>query len=400
MNVAIRCLAFLLLSLGVLNYTWSCTIFCSTNDHKSVWVGNNEDFYFFDFTTQITVVSKTDSAQSFFFFHYGDFFPQGGVNESGLFFDGNAVESSEIVDFENKKAFPDEIFKVSTRVMQGCKTVVEAIEIFDTYQIPWIRNAQLHFVDKLGNKGIVTADSSWISGEKSQVSTNYNLSHDDDDYKKCWRYPLAQSMLSQSRPGFELFSAICDSTSQQKDAYTIYSNVHNLTTGEIRMYYGLDYNNPYTTTFDELLALGDTTFMIRNLFSKSPLVKAYEDSRSQGFDVGMDAINSIANSSEKEEKLRLLIVGLLFEYDKVGGEIAFTENNELVRQVIETTMDADILSVLAGQKISKPNRELLDIRLREMNASEEPHSTVYLLAGVGIFIVLLLAIWVWFRKYE
>gem|GEM_PF-6529754 len=40
---------------------------------------------------------------------------------------------------------------------------------------------------------------------------------------------------------------------------TIYSNIQNLSTSEIWLYYGLDYKKPCKTSTNELLALGDTS---------------------------------------------------------------------------------------------------------------------------------------------
>src|SRR5690606_35003115 len=123
-----------------------------------------------------------------------------------------------------KSSFPGEATELMLNMLRHCKTVPEALLLFDKYYVPELRNGQIHVADKEGNMGIITIDRSWLATERFQVSTNFNLSHQDEDYKKCWRYPIAYSMLSVDDPSLELMTAVCDSTSQRKGASTIYSN--------------------------------------------------------------------------------------------------------------------------------------------------------------------------------
>ena len=373
--------------------TWSCTIFCAKDEHGHVWVGNNEDFDFFDFNTHITISSGSDSTQSFFYFHYNNPFPQGGVNESGLFYDGNAVETSEIKDADKKEPFPGEIHEILIHILGRCKSVPEVIELFDKYKVPWMQNAQLHFADKLGNKGIITADSTWLTTGSFQVSTNYNLAHDDDDYKRCWRYPIANSMLKDSNPGFELFTNICDSTSQRKGASTIYSNVHNLTTGELWLYYGWDYENPYKTSFNEMIALGDTTFLIREWFKNQHAVKAYNSINEESFSTGLEILNTITDSLQREEKMKILALGALFRLDEYTGRTLFTENNELVQDFIQASSNTEVLSLIAHQKISTTNRRLVEKKLGMIKKSGWDDVLWYGIIIGGIIMILLIVAW-------
>jgi hypothetical protein len=154
--------------------------------------------------------------------------------------------------------------------------------------------------------GIITADSAWLSTGNFQVSTNYNLADNDDDYKRCWRYPIAHSMLSSAEPGFELLTKLCDSTSQRKGVSTIYSNVHNLSTGEMWLYYTWDYETPDKTTFDDMLALGDTLILFRDLFAHQTVAQAYNAFAKNGFGAGLTVLNTINDPAVREEKLKLL----------------------------------------------------------------------------------------------
>lgn len=365
---------------------WACTIFCAKDNLGHMWAGNNEDFYYFDFSTWINVAPKTDSTLSYLYFGYGSTnFPQGGINEAGLFYDGNAIEATEIMDANKKIPFPKKREHSILFFLGHCKTVPEVIELFGKYKIPWMINAQLNLADKEGNMGIITADSAWLTKGNIQVSTNYNLSHNDDDYKKCWRYPVAHSMLSNSDPSFELLTRICDSTSQRNGASTIYSNVHNLTTGEIWLYYGWDYKNPYKTTFGNLIAMGDTVIMFRDLFAHQTVSQAYKAFSKEGFNAGLEILNSINDPLLREQKLKLLSLNALFEFDAFleSGKITITKDDDLIHQIIKASNNEEILSIVAKQNVSKKNKEFAELKLNVFQKSGIRHSLILWLIFVG-----------------
>lgn len=373
---------------------FSCTIFSAMDKHGRMWAGNNEDFYWFDFSTQIRIVPKTDSTLSFIYFNYNNLdFPQGGVNEAGLFYDANMVEASDIEDGNRKTNFPGETTELMLNMLRHCRSVPEVMILFDKYYVPELRTGQIHLADKEGNMGIITIDSSWLTSGHYQISTNYNLSHHDDDYKKCWRYPIAYSMLSAADPTLELMTGICDSTSQHKGASTIYSNVHNLTSGEMWFYYGWDYQNPYKTTFEEMITLGDTTIMMRELFADQLVVKAYNAFAAGGFDAGLAILNSIEDAGVREEKLKLFSQGVLFDFDSFikSEKISVTKNEQLVRQVIEASNNEDILWIVANQNISNANKKLAEDKLRAIQNSGMSFGLIsgVALGGSGLVLLVL-----------
>jgi penicillin V acylase-like amidase (Ntn superfamily) len=103
------------------------------------------------------------------YFNYNNHnFPQGGVNEAGVFFDANMVEASDIKDADKKIYFPGETNELMLYALGHCKTVPEVLTLFDKYKIPELTNAQIHLADKAGNMGIITADSSWLTSGNFQ----------------------------------------------------------------------------------------------------------------------------------------------------------------------------------------------------------------------------------------
>ena len=336
-----------------------------------MWAGNNEDFFWFEFSTYLRVVPKTDSTLAFIYFDYPfNNFPQGGVNEAGLFYDANAVKASEPKNAKAKVHTSETGRDLLLQMLGKCKSVHDAINLFDEYDM-LIQGAQVHLADRDGNKGIITTDSSWISYEDFQVSTNYDLSQKDDDYKKCWRYPIAYSMLKNSEPDFKLMGQICDSTSQRRGAHTIYSNVHNLTTGEMWVYYGSDYENPYKTSFEELASLGDTTILFRDLFHEQTLVKAYNISRKDGFQSAINFLDTLVDSVEREEKVKLLSLGLLFDIETFMGsrKLKIVSDDHLIEQMIEASNDLSLLNLIRNLNVSEINKRKAIQRIEDIQES-------------------------------
>ena len=175
----------------------------------------------------------------------------------------------------------------------------------------------MHFADKYGNLGIVVADSMWITKSNFQVSTNYNLSHPDKDGVECSRFPVAERILNTHEASLNTFREICDSTSRKTRVSTIYSNIHNLNTGEIWFYYGMDYENSYKTSISELLKNGNSTLLMRELFLNEPLVKVYKTYQSYGADQSLTEIDNYQLPKvRKNEILRLLSHDLvMFNHD-------------------------------------------------------------------------------------
>lgn len=290
----------------------ACTIFSGKDKNGHVWVGNNEDMIFY-FKTRINLVKSTDSTFGYAFFTYDvNNVIQGGVNDAGLFFDFNSVPSSKAKDYDKKKDFPGGYEAMMLHVLKKCKTVQEVLTLFKKYRLTDNRSSQMHLADKFGNLGIIVADSMWITKSNYQVSTNYNLCHSDKDKMTCWRMPIAERILKSKEPGLETFREICDSTSQKVNTSTIYSNIHDLTTGDIWFYYGMDYTKSYKTNINELLKKGTSSFYVYELFTNDPLVAVYKTYQDKGIESGLKKLNEYQLSLErKNEILRLLCSDLI-----------------------------------------------------------------------------------------
>lgn len=292
----------------------ACTIFSGKDKKGQTWAGNNED-NLFSFDVCMNTTAATDTTFGFVFFTNSanpDEYIQGGVNEAGLFYDGNAVPPSVYSDYDKKLDFPGG-HRAMIRYMLGtCKTVQEVMQLFTKYRLPGTESGQLHFADSFGNLGIIVSDSMWISKTDYQVSTNYNLCHPGHDGVTCWRYPIAERMLQANEPGQESFRAICDSTSQKELGCTIYSNIHNLNTGDLWLYYAGDYERPFKTNLNTLLKKGNSTYPLYTLFESTPVVSVYTTYLEKGIAEGMKILNAFSLTGQRKNEIgRILFSGII-----------------------------------------------------------------------------------------
>jgi len=293
----------------------SCTIFSGKDSKGQLWAGNNED-WLFTFKSYVNIVPASDNSFGYFYFTYNhpNLDQQGGTNDAGLFFNFNYVPFADYTKGRKKEYYPGGTFQLFEHILKHCSTVQEVINLFKKYRLDNLETAQLHIADKYGNLGIIAGDDMRITQAKYQVSTNYNvLCAPKQNEEECWRMPIAQRILERNEPSFESFTQICDSTHQYdpEGAGTIYSNVQNLSTGEIWLYYELDYKKPYKTSIKELLALGDTSIFMHDFFQEQELVKGLKLCEKGEYQQAITTMNSIQDTKHRNEVLSYLATGLI-----------------------------------------------------------------------------------------
>lgn len=299
---------------------YSCTIFSGKDNSGQVWVGNNED-WLFTFKSYLNIVPKINNSLGYVYFTYNhpNLDQQGGVNEAGLFFNFNYISSAPYNRGRKKEYYPGGTFKMFEYILSHCTTVHEVMDLFKKYRLDNLQSSQLHIADKFGNLGVIAGDSMRITQSQYQVSTNYNIFYSDQNQveEPCWRMPIAQRILKNNEPSFESFRKICDSTHQHypNGAGTIYSDIHNLSTGDIWLYHGLDFNKAFKTNIHELLTLGDTSIFIYDFFRDQKLVTALKMCEQEKYLDAIATINSINDSTHRSEILSCLATGLI----EMGG---------------------------------------------------------------------------------
>jgi len=256
----------------------ACTIF-TASDGKLVLVGNEEDFY--DYTAKVQINPGTSSKYGTIYFGFYDnpYIPFGGVNSKGLFFDVSAYpEKPEIID-----QFPKDKFtftyqsghRLFAKMLEECSTVEEAIVLLEKYNSIAFSWCHLLIADSTGASAVVEwGDGELViikSNKSYQVSTNFNFTNTSWGYYPCERFKTASSLLEQNTNiSVPLF---VDILSKVHKTNAIYSNVYDITNGEIYVFQHHDLENYIKINVQEEIANGYRLISISNLFEEKEVFK-------------------------------------------------------------------------------------------------------------------------------
>ena len=227
----------------------SCTIF-SVSKGGSVFFGNNEDWR--NPLTFIWVEPAGDGKYGVLCVGFDDLGPQGGINEKGLAFDGNALPYIPIKTYPGRIQ-PSEAI-VNKIILRKCATVEEAIAMARSYDWGTIYSGkfagQYLLADATGDACVLGfgADGELAVTRKPKgdgfiVSTNFNRVFPENRYYTypCSRYETATRMLEQTVKAGDLtvesLASILDAVHQEGlRAPTLYSNIYDLKNGVAYFY--------------------------------------------------------------------------------------------------------------------------------------------------------------------
>jgi hypothetical protein len=291
-NKEITCFTIVLLTFSILFSTQSdgCTIVSAVARNGHVWNINNEDGPF-GVANFINVFPKSGSAKYGYYtlsylspeFGKGGNI-QGGMNEAGLIFDFNAIDFVKDFDLKAKKSFPQGDEAILPYILANMNSVQEVIDFFKTY---WFQNgfrsAQMHVADRSGRFAMISA-SGILLVDKGQplVSTNFDICGKEDG-SKCWRYPIAMSKISKDEIGLMAMMSIALETAQKNGA-TMYTNIQNLTTGDIWFFSQHDPNVIVEINIGQMLLKGAKFYSfndLKSLIEHRPLYTWHKPIRKQ-----------------------------------------------------------------------------------------------------------------------
>ncbi len=253
-SVVIASLAFSLIA-------WpadACTIFTLVKK-GIVLVGNNEDWT--NPNTRMWFVSATPKTLGIVYFGFDDLFPQGGMNEKGLFFDANALAPVQMPP-SGRPSFQGNLID---HIMRTSGTVREALDVLAQYDTrPWLARAQFHFADRTGDAAVVESGGVFRRKNDFIISTNFRMSEVPDRNWPCERFRTAERMLSAADEAtVEAAAAVLKATS---GSITQYSNVYDLTHGIVHLYYVHNFVRSVRIDLAEELAKGARVVGIASLF--------------------------------------------------------------------------------------------------------------------------------------
>lgn len=220
----------------------SCTIFTASQGNR-VFFGNNEDWN--KPVSYYWVEPSGNGKYGVVYFGFGNFWPQGGLNEKGLAFDVNALPRTPLNPHPEKPRIDRPLYSF----LRTCATVDELIETVKSYGWESRWKSQVHVADRTGNAVVISAGADGEiaftrkpEGDGYLLSTNFNLANPSNGTYPCWRYDKAKTLLekigSEKDLNVEAFRDILNAVHQEgASVNTLYSNVYDLTNGLIYLYH-------------------------------------------------------------------------------------------------------------------------------------------------------------------
>lgn len=241
------------------------------NDRERVLVGNNEDW--FNPRTKIWFIQPLNDRYGSVFFGFDNYWPQGGMNQKGLFFDAFALEPKEVDGQEGKPRFKGNLIK---EVMSTCATVKEALALLDKYSLHFMTRFQMFIADASGDSAIIEGNAIIRKEENYQVVTNFRQSETDSSETSCWRYRVANDMLMNCREDkLHCIRSILEATHQKGDYPTLYSNIYDLKAKRVYVYYFHNFQEEVVIDLENELIKKPGVLDLPDLFSPNLAAQAY-----------------------------------------------------------------------------------------------------------------------------
>ena len=285
---------------------FACTIFSAKDSKGNIWFGNNEDASF-SFKNYINIFPKVKGVKYGYYTLSKDTPGNGensqvagGMNEAGLAYDFNATDLYPVKDMYKKKAFPQGDDAILSYILANFERVEQVVAFFNEYWFQFgFRSAQMHLADRFGHFAIISPTGNRVlKNENFQISTNYDICSKSDS-SACWRFPIVQRILQNKEPSLNVFTEICNKTKQGR--HTIYSNINNLTTGELTFYFSGDYTHSYQINIKTLLKKGRASYMIADLIPDNPICKIYQMHLTKGVDAAYELYSQMDLSAEQKD---------------------------------------------------------------------------------------------------
>lgn len=229
----------------------------------------------FSTDTRVWFVPGKEGKYGVVYVGFENYGKQGAMNDQGLFFDANALKYSKMKSQPDKLSVPKDR-NLLMMIMEECATVEDVISFLLKYNLEGFDNGQVQFADKTGDAAVIGADKNgemFVGRKKGifQVSTNFSLANPEfGGYSyPCPRFNIATEMLENMEDlTVEYFRSILSAVHSEGSSPTVYSNICDLTKGEIYIYNFHNFEEEVKFNLEEELAKGEQTYTIAELFSR------------------------------------------------------------------------------------------------------------------------------------
>jgi tetratricopeptide (TPR) repeat protein len=268
-----------------LDSSQSCTIIYAS-DGKMAFAGNNEDWNRPIGNIWFLPAEKGKFGRVYFGWRFsGVRYPQGGMNDQGLFFDGATAESVVVPRDSSKIPYEGNLI---LKAMEECSTVDEVLKLYDRYDVSGSWGGQYLIGDRFGNSAIIEPQTIVRKKGKYQIATNFYQSKTKPESITDTRYRIAKELFEKSESiSVDLFRRILNATHQEKYSgfmtATLYSNIYDLKRGEIYLYDFHNFEDVVKINLQEELNKGERFQSIVSLFPYETFAsKQYKAERAVG----------------------------------------------------------------------------------------------------------------------
>jgi tetratricopeptide (TPR) repeat protein len=227
--------------------------------HGKTFVGNNEDYW--NANTRIWFEKGKNGNYGCSYVGYAHLYPEGGINEKGLAFDGFSVPYREIRKDPNKPAYDTATLR---KVMRSCQNTDEVYDLLSKYDRSALHSGMILFVDP-GGKYLVVEGDTMIKGKDDKYLLSNFCPSKTKDLNEV-KIPMYQSgrklMEGQVDTSITFLKALSDTLHQSwpnNVGGTLYTTIYDLNERTIRLYFYHYYTKSVTFRLDEELKKGDKT---------------------------------------------------------------------------------------------------------------------------------------------
>lgn len=181
----------------------ACTIVFAARGGNVFAAGNEDESnkpQFASHYIRFEPANKVKGTLGFVAFGYksNPFSDESAMNEAGLFYDFNALDTLD----KPRDGKPKGKLNTVNQMLVTCKTVAEAVKFLESVDLPQMSSAQILIGDATGTSAIVERHATtWRAKNRDfQIGTNFRTSTTPETKITCDRYKLCAATLSRNKP--------------------------------------------------------------------------------------------------------------------------------------------------------------------------------------------------------
>jgi tetratricopeptide (TPR) repeat protein len=290
-KIIVTIIALLILVFILAQTTLGCSMFKLTMYGKTM-VGNNEDYW--NPNSRIWFEHGKVGEYGAVYVGYDNFWPQGGMNQAGLVFDGFSMDYLAINDTLGKKILDANFLQ---DIMRKCASVDDVKKYFNQYNLKGLETSMFLFIDKTGKYLVVEGDSLITGNNQSYVLSNFYPSQIKEENEiNIPFYNNGKKLLeSQKDTTISFCSSVMNTMHQERNwgAGTMYTTIYDLKEGTIFLYFFRDYTHVVKFNLNQELKKMDYSLVIPDLFP--------DNKKGQDFLNNYNTINSSLDLYKSED---------------------------------------------------------------------------------------------------